>query len=56
MDMWRSLKTYEEVGYRYMIMPDHVPQISGRDPQNTAFAFSYGYIVALLQVMKSEPN
>ncbi|WP_271897869.1 mannonate dehydratase [Candidatus Phyllobacterium onerii] len=56
MDMWRSLKTYEEVGYRYMIMPDHVPQISGRDPQNTAFAFSYGYIVALLQVMKSEAN
>lgn len=56
MDMWRSLKTYAEVGYQYMIMPDHVPQISGRDPQNTAFAFSYGYIVALLQVMKSEAN
>ena len=56
MDMWRSLKTYAEVGYQYMMMPDHVPQISGRDPQNTAFAFSYGYIVALLQVMKSEAN
>lgn len=54
MDMWRSLKTYAEVGYQYMIMPDHVPQISGRDPQNTAFAFSYGYIAALLQVLNSE--
>lgn len=54
MDMWRSLKTYAEVGYQYMMMPDHVPQISGRDPQNTAFAFSYGYIAALLQVLNSE--
>ncbi len=53
MDMWRSLKTYAEVGYRYMIMPDHVPQVSGRDPQNTAFAFTYGYIAALLQVLNS---
>jgi len=56
MDMWRSLKTYAEVGYQYMMMPDHVPQISGRDPQNTAFAFSYGYIAALLQVLNSEAN
>lgn len=54
MDMWRSLKTYAEVGYQYMVMPDHVPLISGRDPENTAFGFSYGYIVALLQVLKSE--
>ena len=54
MDMWRSLKTYAEVGYQYMVMPDHVPIISGRDPENTAFGFSYGYIVGLLQVLKSE--
>jgi mannonate dehydratase len=54
MDMWRSLKTYAEVGYQYMMMPDHVPQISGRDPQNTAFAFTYGYIAAMLQVLNSE--
>ncbi|UXN66942.1 mannonate dehydratase (plasmid) [Phyllobacterium sp. A18/5-2] len=54
MDMWRSLRTYAEVGYPYMIMPDHVPQVSGRDPQNTAFAFTYGYIAALLQVLNSE--
>jgi mannonate dehydratase len=54
MDMWRSLKTYAEVGYQYMIMPDHVPNISGRDPENTAFAFTYGYIAALLQVLAGE--
>lgn len=53
MDMWRSLKTYADIGYQYMIMPDHVPKIAGRDPENTAFAFTYGYIAALLQVLNS---
>ncbi|MDL2398101.1 mannonate dehydratase [Rhizobium mayense] len=53
MDMWRSLKTYADVGYQYMIMPDHVPRISGRDPENTAFAFTYGYITAMLQVLET---
>lgn len=53
MDMWKSLQTYADVGYKYMIMPDHVPQISGIDPENTAFAFTYGYIAALLQVINS---
>ncbi|MBW6425302.1 mannonate dehydratase [Rhizobium sp. XQZ8] len=54
MDMWKSLQTYAEVGYKYMIMPDHVPRISGADPDNTAFAFTYGYIAALLQVLKGK--
>ncbi len=49
MDMWRSLQLYGEVGYEYMLMPDHVPHVAGGDPQNTAFAFCYGYIAALLQ-------
>lgn len=53
MDMWKSVQTYAEIGYRYMIMPDHVPTVSGRDPQNTAFAFCYGYIAALLQAQVS---
>jgi hypothetical protein len=25
MDMVRSLKVYKEIGYKYMLMPDHVP-------------------------------
>jgi len=53
MDMWASLQLYAEVGYRHMIMPDHVPTISGRDPVGTAFAFCYGYIAALLQAAES---
>jgi mannonate dehydratase len=49
MDMVRSLKMYRELGYRHMLMPDHVPHIAGRDPDGVAFAFCYGYIAALIQ-------
>ena len=51
-----SLKLYKEVGYKYMIMPDHVPKIAGRDPQGVAFAFCYGYIAALMQVLGENPS
>jgi len=51
MDMPASLRLYRDVGYRYMIMPDHVPIIDGKDPQGVAFAFCYGYIAALLQTL-----
>ena len=53
MDMLRSLKVFAEVGYKYMVMPDHVPKIAGRDPQMTAFAFVYGYIAAALQAAEA---
>ena len=39
MDMPRSLAAYRDVGYPYMLMPDHVPQIDGRDPPGGAFAY-----------------
>ena len=48
MDMAQSLRVRREVGYQYMLMPDHVPEIDGRDPSGTAFAFCYGYIRGLL--------
>ena len=53
MDMVRSVRTYKEVGFKYMLMPDHVPTVSGKDPTATAFAFCYGYIAALLQALES---
>ena len=53
MDMWDSLKVYAEVGYPYMVMPDHVPLIAGDNPNGVAFAFCYGYIRALLQVIEA---
>ena len=51
MDMPRSLAAYRGVGYPYMLMPDHVPQIDGRDPSGVAFAYCYGYIQALLDAL-----
>ncbi len=48
-NMLEAMKAYKETGYKYMLMPDHVPHIDGRDPQGVAFAFCYGYITALLQ-------
>mgnify|MGYP001294818258 CR=1 FL=1 len=54
MDMWQSIQAYKEVGYPYMLMPDHVPHIAGRDPQGVAFAFVYGYITAMLQALAAQ--
>jgi mannonate dehydratase len=48
-DMIEALKTYKEVGYEYMLMPDHVPTISGPNDKGVAFAYCYGYIAAGLQ-------
>jgi len=53
MDMAASLRAYRDVGYQYMLMPDHVPEIDGRDPSGTAFAFCYGYIRGLMDSMGS---
>ena len=50
-DFYEALKVYKEVGYQYMIMPDHVPTIAGPEPALVAFAFTLGYQVALLQAV-----
>jgi mannonate dehydratase len=55
-DMARALALYRDVGYPYMLMPDHVPQIDGRDPAGVAFAYCYGYIRALLDALGSAPR
>ena len=56
MDMPRALAAYRDVGYPYMLMPDHVPQIDGRDPSGVAFAYCYGYIQALIDALAPRPN
>jgi mannonate dehydratase len=48
-DMLAALRTYKEVGYEGMLMPDHVPVIAGDSGGKQAFAFAYGYIRGLLQ-------
>jgi mannonate dehydratase len=47
-DMRSALRVYREVGYDGMLMPDHVPSIAGDARGVQAFAFTFGYIKALL--------
>jgi len=53
-DMLSALRVYKEVGYDGMLMPDHVPKIEGDTGGRQAFAYAFGYIQALLQVVKAE--
>ena len=53
-NMPQALRTYREVGYTGMIMPDHVPVIEGDPDRYKAFAFCFGYIQALLQLLRAE--
>jgi mannonate dehydratase len=53
-DMLRAIRTYKEVGYDGMIMPDHAPGIEGDSNRKQAFAFEYGYIAAALQTVQGK--
>ena len=53
-DMIKAARTYKEVGYSGMLMPDHVPKIEGDTGGRQAFAFAFGYIRAILQMLESE--
>ncbi len=47
-DMLKALRVYQEIGFDGMMMPDHVPSITG-DPRGAqAFAYTFGYIKALI--------
>ena len=50
-NMIDAIKTYQEVGYPHMLMPDHVPTIPGDTGGAQAFAFAFGYIQALIQML-----
>lgn len=48
----KALRVYQEVGYPYMLMPDHVP-VAPNDPSGLqSFAFCYGYIRGLIQSLQ----
>ena len=50
-DFVKALQVYVEVGYPYLLMPDHVP-LAANDPGGLqSFAYCYGYIRALLQAV-----
>ena len=45
------MRTLKQVGYQYMVMPDHMPHHDDDPRQDQAFAFGYGYIKALIQAV-----
>lgn len=48
-DFVRALRTYQEIGYDGMLMPDHVPQAANDPGGLESFAFAYGHTKGLLQ-------
>ncbi len=48
-DFVRAIQVYKEVGYPYLLMPDHVPHAASDPDGLQSFAFCYGYIRALIQ-------
>jgi mannonate dehydratase len=55
-DMVKAMQVYHEVGYSYMLMPDHAPQTVADPQQLTTFAFCFGYIRALIQAVDRTPQ
>jgi mannonate dehydratase len=47
----KAIQVYKEVGYPYLLMPDHVPLAPGESSGLQSFAFCYGYIRALIQAV-----
>jgi mannonate dehydratase len=50
-DFVKAIQVYKEVGYQYLLMPDHVPQAAADPKGLQSFAFCYGYIRALIQAV-----
>ncbi len=50
-DFVKAMMVYKEVGYPYLMMPDHVPVHPDDKGGDQAFAFAYGYIRALIQAV-----
>jgi mannonate dehydratase len=53
-DMMAAARTYKEVGYSGMLMPDHVPRMEGDQGGRLLFSFSFGYIRAIIQMLEKE--
>lgn len=49
-DFVKMMMVYKEVGYPYMMMPDHMPRHANDPGGRESFAWAYGYIKALIQM------
>lgn len=54
MNFLHVVRALRDIGYDGMVMPDHVPHHEDKAAPLQAFAFSYGYIIGLLQAIKDE--
>jgi mannonate dehydratase len=52
-DFVKVIRLYKEIGYPYMLMPDHVPLAEADPGSLQSFAFCYGYIRGLIQSVNS---
>ena len=53
--MYKAMRTYKEVGFSGMLIPDHVPHIAGDKGWGYASrAYAIGYMAALIEVVNSE--
>jgi len=50
-NFFRAMQVYKEVGYPYMMMPDHMPRHPDDPGGDQAFSFAYGYIKGLIQAV-----
>ena len=50
-DFVKAIQVYREIGYPYLLMPDHVPQAPNDPAGLQSFAYCYGYIRALIQAV-----
>jgi mannonate dehydratase len=53
-DMLKAMRVYKEVGYDGMMMPDHVPRVTADPKGLQAFAYTFGYIKALIAAVNAE--
>jgi mannonate dehydratase len=53
-DFVKAIRVYKEIGYPYMLMPDHVPLVENDPGSLQSFAFCYGYIRGLIQSVNLE--
>jgi len=53
-NMIGAMRVYKEIGYNGMLMPDHVPRIDGDAGGRQAFAYAFGYMQALMQMVNME--
>ncbi len=51
LDLFKILRVLQEVEYPYMVMPDHVPNHPNDIGSLQGFAFGFGYIAGMLNVL-----